>query len=81
MVALESLLLLGWENVGSVKRMVCGLLGIWAATAAEGRGLVTSAAVGDTVEARRYRLERAVSLMPAIGEHVGQTGLPVGYER
>ena len=77
MVALESLLILGWEKVGLVKRMVCGLLRVWAGTAAEGRGLVTSAAVGSTVEARRYKLERAVSLMSAIGEHFGQTGLPV----
>lgn len=52
-VALENLLDLGWEKVGLVKRMVCGLFRIGLGTAAEGRGLGMWIASGAMVDARR----------------------------
>ena len=53
-VALENLLVLGWEKVGLVKRMVWSLCSVWAGAAAEGRGMVMGVAVGGAVETWRY---------------------------
>lgn len=62
-VALENLLVLGWENAGSVKRMVWGLFRVWVGAAAEGRGMVMGVAVGGAVEVWRCGRVRLVSLM------------------
>lgn len=62
-VALENLFVLGWEKVGLVKRMVCGLFRVSMGAAAEGRVMDTGVAVGGAVEAWRYGKVRSVSLM------------------
>ena len=60
-VALETLLALGWVKVGLVKRMVWGLCRFCAGTAAEGRVMNTGVAVGCAVEAWRCDVVRLLS--------------------
>jgi hypothetical protein len=60
---LENLLVLGWEKVGLVKRMVCGLFSVLVGAAADGRGTLMGVAAGGAVEAWRYDVVRTVSLM------------------
>jgi hypothetical protein len=60
---LENLLVLGWEKVGLVKRMVCGLFSVLVGAAADGRGTLMGVATGGAVEAWRYYVVRTVSLM------------------
>jgi hypothetical protein len=60
---LQNLFVLGWEKVGLVKRMVCGLFSVLVGAAADGRGTLMGVAVGGAVEAWRYDMVRTVSLM------------------
>ena len=72
MVALENLLVLGWEKVGLVKRMVCGLCNVRAGAAAEGRGMVMGVAEGGAVEAWRYDVVSTISVRTWSSPHAAQ---------
>jgi len=71
-VALENLLVLGWEKVGLVKRMVCGLCNVRAGAAAEGRGMVMGVAEGAAVEAWRYDVVSTISVRTWSSQYTAQ---------